>query len=65
MCVCVCVCLSVSVCLCLCVFVCGCVCTHFYSLKDNVNANLDASDNVILGYEPSSEMLTNQSEPLE
>ena len=31
----------------------------------NVDANLDASDNVILGNDPSSEMLTSQSQKLE
>ena len=33
--------------------------------KYNVNANLDASDNGISGNEPSSEMLTSQSQKLE
>ena len=35
---------------------------HFYDIKKiNVDANLDAPDNVIMGNEPSSEMLTSQS----
>ena len=35
----------------------------YTSINQNkyVDTNLDASDNVILGYEPSSEILTNQS----
>ena len=36
----------------------------YTSIKNvfNVDANLDASDNVISGNEPSSEMLTSQSQ---
>ena len=30
----------------------------------NVDANIDASDNAILGNEPSSEMLTSQNQKL-
>ena len=33
-----------------------------YTPKYNVDANLSASDNVISGNEPSSAMLTNQSQ---
>ena len=42
--------------------------THgpFYSInKYKVDANLDASDNIISSNEPSSEMLTSQSQKIE
>ena len=36
--------------------------THVHFYKEYVDANLGASDNVISGNEPSSEMLTSQSQ---
>ena len=40
--------------------------TDFYQMnKYNVNVNLDASDNVIPGYEPSPDVLTSQIQKLE
>ena len=36
--------------------------THVHFYKEYVDANLDASDNVISGSESTSEMLTRQSE---
>ena len=38
------------------------MCTSINYKKFNVDANLDASDNIISGDEPLSEMLTSQSQ---
>ena len=40
-------------------------CTLLFNNEKYVNANLDAPDNAISGNEPSSEMLTSQSQKLE
>ena len=37
------------------------MCTYIYFKRCNIDAYLDASDNVISGNKPSSEMLTSQS----
>ena len=53
-------------CVCVCVCVCACVyifqyITHVHFYKEKyVDANLDASENAISVYEPSSEVLTSQ-----